>query len=429
MNRLQITNGHLIDPANAIDAPLDLFIEDGMVCGIGTAPDGFAPEQVINAENQIICPGLVDLRARLREPGEGQKGTIASETAAAARGGITTLCCPPDTLPVIDTPVLAAQIRQRAEASAKARVLPVGALTRGLDGRRLSDMAALQEAGCVGVSNADIPLANALVERHALEYAATFGISVLLRAEDPALKARGCAHEGVISSRLGLPGIPSTAESVAVATTLALVESADCTVHLHTLSTTSAVRMVEQARQQRLPLTADVAAHQLHLTEMDIEEFNSHCHLSPPLRSLTDRNSLRDAVARGVIGAICSDHQPHEAAAKNAPFGASATGLSGLETLLPLTLKLVDEGVMTLTDAIARLTCGPAGILGLPYGRLEPGRSADLCIFDPEQHWQLTAATMASAGHNTPFLGWEFIGQVTYTLLEGRIVYKRDHHS
>ncbi|MEJ1463569.1 MAG: dihydroorotase [Candidatus Sedimenticola sp. (ex Thyasira tokunagai)] len=428
MSRVQITNGRLIDPANGIDGEFDLYIEDGIISAVGTAPEGFSPDWVIDAADQIICPGLVDLRTHLREPGEEHKATIAGETRAAARSGITTLCCTPDTHPVIDTPAVVALIRRRAKQAGNARVLSVGALTQALGGKQLSEMAALQQAGCIGLSNADIPLANTLVERRALEYAATFGIITLLRPEDQDLKDGGCTHEGPVGTRLGLPPIPEAAETVAVARDLALATQTGSKIHFQTLSCGSAAQMIEQAQQQRIPVTCDIAAHQLHLTEMDIEGFDSNCHLSPPLRSLTDRNTLRDAVARGVIGAICSDHQPHEADAKAAPFPATATGLSALDTLLPLTLKLVHERVLSLTEAIARVTCGPADILGLPYGRLDPGRTADICIFDPEKNWILTEETMASNGTNTPFLGWEFTGRVTHTLFEGKIVYKRDNN-
>ncbi len=419
-----ISNGRLIDPANNIDDICDLYVINGKIASIGKASAEFSPDRTIDATGQVVCPGLVDLSARLREPGQEHKATIASETAAAAKGGITTLCCPPDTDPVIDTPAVVALMLRRAKQAGNARVLTIGALTQGLDGRKLSEMSALQQAGCVALGNGDIPLANTLVERRAMEYAATFGIITFLRPEDPDLKNSGCAHEGQVSSRLGLPGIPEAAESVAVARDLTLAEHTGCRIHFHTLSSGTATRLIEQS-QQHLPVSADVAAHQLHLTEMDIEGFDSNCHLSPPLRSLTDRNTLREAIAKGVISAICSDHQPHETDAKEAPFPATAPGISGVETLLPLTLKLVQESVLTLARAIARVTSGPAEILGLPYGRLDPGNSADICIFDPQQHWEFKQSEMLSAGHNTPFLGWEFTGQVTHTLFEGKIVYER----
>ncbi len=425
MRGIHIKNGRLIDPANGVDDLLDLFIADGRVCGIGDAPPGFTAEITIDAGNQIVCPGLVDLCAHMREPGEEHKGTIASETAAAAKSGITTLCCPPDTNPVIDSPAVATLIYRRAEHEGKARVLPIGALTKGLKGEELAEMAALKKARCAAVTNGRRPLASTLVERRALEYAATFGITVFLPPEDYHLRDNGCAHEGPVGLRLGLPGIPEAAETVAVARDVALAAHTGCHIHFRGLSCGSAVRMVQRARQDRLPVSADVSAHQLHLTEMDLTDFDSNCHVIPPLRSLTDRDLLRKGVAEGVISAICSDHQPHEPDAKEAPFPSTAPGVSALETLLPLTLKLVQEGVLPLSDAIARLTSGPADILGLPLGRLAIGAVADVCIFDPNEHWILKADEMVSHGCNTPFLGWEFTGRVTHTLLDGKIVFEK----
>jgi dihydroorotase len=421
---LSILNGRLIDPANHIDAQIDLHIADGKVHALGQPPAGFKPDSTIDASGQIVCPGLVDLSARLREPGQEHKATIRSETRAAARGGITTLCCPPDTDPVIDTPAVVELIRRRAKHSGHARVLPIGGLTKGLTGEQLSEMTALQRAGCAALSNGLNPLGSTLIERRALEYAATFGIVAFLRPEDDSLRNRGCAHEGIVASRLGLPGIPEAAETVAVARDLALAGQTGCRIHFRGLSCGTAVSMVRRAQHDGLKVSADVAAHQLHLTEADIEGFDSYCHVSPPLRTLEDREQLRSGVADGSIGAICSDHQPHEADAKKAPFPSTAAGISALETLLPLTLQLVEEGVLDLSEAISRLTCGPAEILGLPLGRLEIGASADICVFDPEQNWQLKEKEMFSCGHNSPFLGREFKGQVTHTLFEGRVVYK-----
>ncbi len=419
-----IVNGRLIDPANGVDAVLDLHILDGKVAALGAAPEGFQPATVIDARDQVVCPGIVDLAARLREPGFEYKATISSETAAAARSGITTLCCPPDTDPVIDTPAVATLIRRRAKQARKARVLSVGALTQGLRGEQLSEMAALQTAGCVALGNAQAPLVNTLVERRALEYAATFGITIFLRPEDKHLRDKGCVHEGVVAARLGLPGIPEAAETVAVARDLALAEHTGATIHFRGLSTATAVRMVRDAQAARLPVSADVSAHQLHLTENDLLDFDAQCHVTPPLRTPTDRDVLRQAVRDGTIAAICSDHQPHDIDAKEAPFPATAPGISALETLLPLALRLVEEGVLDLPTAVERLTYGPARILSLPYGRLEVGRIADICVFDPQAIWRLDRATMASAGRNTPFHGWEFAGQVTHTLFEGRVVYR-----
>ena len=420
---ISIINGRLIDPANEIDEVTDLHISQGKILAVGEGPSGFEAEQVIDASDKVVCPGLVDLSARLREPGQEYKATIASETRAAARAGITTLVCPPDTDPVIDTPAVMELIRRKAKLSGYARVLCIAAMTQGLKGKELSEMAALQQAGCVAVSNAYAPLGNTLIERRALEYASTFGIKVFLKPEDKHLRNNGCVHEGTVASRLGLPGYPEAAETVALARDIALAEATGAHIHFQRISTARSVRNINRARHEGVALSMDVAAHQLHLTEMDVDLFNTACHTDPPLRTLRDRDALRQAVASGQIQAICSDHQPHEADAKEHPFPKSEPGISALETLLPLTLKLVQEKVMSLPDAIARITCGPAEIADLPFGRLEAGRSADICIFDPEAHWTLTPETLCSQGKNSPFHNWEFTGKVSHTLFEGRITH------
>ncbi len=423
---ISIVNGHLIDPANGIDEPLDLHIQGQQIVAVGPAPDGFVADETIDATDRIVCPGLVDIAAALREPGAAAKGTLASETRAAARGGITTVVCTPDTDPAIDTPAVVELIHRTARKLRRARILTAGALTQGLAGQQLSNAAALKGAGCVALSNTRRPLANTLVERRALEYAATFGMTVILCPEDRHLRAGGCAHEGAVATRLGLPGIPSAAETVAVARDLALAEHTGARIHFHALSCAGSARMLREAQAAKLAVSADVAAHQLHLTEMDVEDFDANCHLIPPLRTLADRDALRQAVADGTIAAICSDHQPHEPDAKEAPFPETEPGISGLKTLLALTLRLVDEGVLPLSEAIARVTCGPSNLLDLPYGRLSIGAAADICIFDPRSHWTLKAREMASEGHNTPFDGWEFSGAVTHTLFNGRLVYQQD---
>ena len=426
MNRIHIKGGRLIDPANGIDDQLDLWLADGWVLAVGDPPQDFAPDQVIDAAGRIVCPGLIDLGVHLREPGQEHKGTICSEARAAARGGITTLVCMPDTQPVIDTPAVWELIRRRAKACGSARVLAIGALTQGLQGEQLAEMGALKQAGCVAVSNTRRRMASTLVSRHALEYASTFDLPVILCSEDPHLKASGCVHEGAVASRLGLPGIPAAAETVAVARDLALTEHTGSRSHFHTLSTGRAIEMIRQARRDGARLSAGVAIHQLFLMDTDVDGFDAACHVDPPLRTQSDRDRLRQALRDGDIQVICSDHQPHEADAKTEPFPLTAPGISGLETLLPLSLKLVEEGVLDLPTAIAALTAGPAQVLDLPLGRLEPGRSADICIFDPDAIWELDPENMASQGKNTPFAGWEFRGRVTHTLFEGRLTWSND---
>lgn len=420
--KISIMGGRLIDPANGVDQITDVHIAAGKVVALGQAPADFAVAKTIDAQGQVVCPGLVDLQVRLREPGQENKATIASETRAAARAGVTTLVCPPDTHPVTDTPAVVDLIRHRAEQAGFARVVSLGALTQNLDGEQLAEMSALKAAGCVGVSNAAQAISSTEVMRRAMEYAATQDLPVFLYAQDPWLAAGGCAHEGAVSVRLGLPGIPESAETIAVARELQLIEQTGVRAHFCRLSSERAANMIARAQHDGLPVTADVTAHHLYLTEMDIGFFDSQCHVLPPLRTQRDRDGLRIALQQGTVSAICSDHQPHDRDAKLAPFPASEPGISGLETLLPLALRLVDEGLLDLSQAIASITEAPANIIGLSAS-LAVGETADVCIFDPKQYWQLTPETMWSRGHNSPFFNWELKGQVTHTLLAGHLVF------
>lgn len=424
MTQLVLLGGRVIDPANGIDQVQNVYITHGRIVALGAPPADFAVQREILAQGRIVCPGLVDLSVRLREPGLEHKATIASETRAAAAGGITTLCCPPDTEPVIDTPAAAELIHRRAEQAGQARVLTLGALTQGLAGAQISEMMALKEIGCAGISNALQPIFNTLVMRRAMEYAATHDLTVFLHAEDHWLRNRGCMHEGAVSTRLGLPGIPETAETIALTRDLLLVEQTGVRAHFCRISSARAVHILRQSQDKGLPVTADVSAHHLHLTDMDVGHFNSQCHVIPPLRTRRDLDGLRAGLANGVLAAVCSDHQPHEPDAKLGPFMATAPGISALETLLPLCLRLVDEGVMTLIEALACLTSLPARILGIEAGTLDIGRVADICIFDPEPYWTLEPNKLVSKGRNTPFAGWEFKGRVTHTLLGGKLVYE-----
>lgn len=420
---ITISSARLLDPSSGVDQIGDLHIENGIIATIGDKPEGFSADQTIDATGLTLIPGIIDLNARLREPGLEQKGTIVSETHAAARGGITTVICPPDTDPVIDTPAVAELIRRRAKQSAASRVLAIGALTKDLKGEQLTEMAALISGGCIALSNARNPLANNLVLRRALEYAATWGITIIVNPLDKNLANNGCVHEGVVGNRLGLPGIPSEAETVAVATWLELAHHTGARLHFQQISTARSVDMIREAQQQDLAITADVAAHQLHLTEMDISEFDPNCHIIPPLRTLADRDALRGGVADGTISAICSGHEPHEQDAKMAPFPATEPGISSLETLLPLVLKLVEEKSIDLSRAIELLTSGPAAIAQLPYSCLKTGSAADLCLINLHENWVFKTNEMLSNGHNTPFDGWEFTGNVTHTFFEGRLTY------
>ena len=419
---IKISNGLVIDPANNIEAKHDIYISEGRIAAIGKQPDGFTVDETIDASDCHIIPGIVDLRARLREPGLEHKGTIASETRAAAASGITTLCIPPDTAPVIDTTSVTELIHQRAEEAGYAKVVTLAALTAGLGGEQLSEMALLKSQGnCVGVSNALSPVTNNLVMRRAMEYAASCGLTLFLHAQDEGLAGNGCAHEGAISTRLGLPGIPETAETNAISRDLLLVEQTGVHAHFCHISSARAVQMIARAQYDGLPVTADVTAHHLHLTEMDIGFFDSNCHVRPPLRTQRDREALVDALATGNLNAICSDHEPHDADAKLAPFGETEAGISSLETLLPLALRLTED--LSFSDVINRLTAQPAKILGIDAGTLSVGEKADICIYNPNTNWIMKTEEMLSAGRNTPFEGWEFKGKVVRTLLNGKTVF------
>lgn len=422
--RIAIKHGRIVDPANNQDRVTDLYIEKGKIVAVGNTPAGFTPNRTIDAKGKIVCPGLVDLSVRLCEPGYEHKATIASETTAAASTGITSICCPPDTYPVIDTSAVVELIYQRALKTNMARVYPLGALTHGLKGETLAEMHALKGAGCIGVSNAYAPLDNSAVLRRALEYAATCGLTVHLFCEDSYLRDQGVVHEGIMSVRLGLPAIPETAETIAVSRALLLVEQSGACVHFCRISSARSIELIARAKKQGLPVTADVSITHLHLTEIDLGAFNSHCNLRPPLRSQYDKEGLRKGLADGTIDAICSDHQPHDDDAKSAPFSMTEPGASTLDVLLPLTLQLARDNTLTLSQAIATLTIKPAKIAGIQAGHLSAGAVADICIIDPEKSWTVIKNNLLSAGKNNPFMGWELTGKVTHTLLGGRIVYE-----
>ena len=422
--RLKISHGRIIDPANNIDQTGNLFIDKGRILAIGRSPNGFKPQKEIDASNKIVCPGFIDLCARLREPGEEYKATIASETAAAVASGITSICCPPDTIPVIDTPAVVELIFQRSSTSKKSKVFPLGALTHGLKGETLAEMDTLKSAGCIGVSNAYAPIVDTEVLRRAFEYAVTCDITVHLYCEDDYLRNNGVAHEGPVSTRLGLPAIPETAETVAVSRALLLIEQTGARVHFCRISTARSIDLLAEAKARGIDVTADVGIAYLHLTDMDISSFNTDCYVLPPLRSQRDKEGLRAGLANGTITAICSDHQPHESDAKSAPFSLTEPGASTIEMLLPLTLQLVRDKNLTLLQAIATLTSAPAKIAGLDTGNLSIGSRADVCIFDPELSWTVARKSLLSAGKNTPFASWEMTGKVTHTLVDGKIIYQ-----
>jgi len=424
MSSVHIKGGRLIDPKNRVDAKQDVFVSDGKIAALGKAPAGFRAGRTIEAANLVVCPGLIDLSARLREPGFEYKATLESEMQAAVAGGVTSLACPPDTDPPLDEPGLVEMLKYRARNLNLVHVYPLGALTWKLGGERLTEMVVLRDAGCVAFSHADTPIPDTQMLWRALQYAATFGIAVWLRPQDGYLERGGVAHDGEVATRLGLQGIPAFAETIALSTILHLVRATRARVHLCRLSTAEGVAMVRAAKEEGLPITCDVSAHHAHLSEIDLGYFDSHCHVVPPFRGLRDRDALRAGLAEGTIDALCSDHAPVDEDAKQIPFAESEPGATGLELLLPLTLKWAKEMRIALPQALAAVTSRPAAILGVPAGDLAVGREADLCVFDADAHVKITPDLLKSQGKNTPFIGYELPGRVRYTLVGGQVVYE-----
>lgn len=403
-----LQNVRLLCPASGTDKVCDVRLEAGRITHLGSAPPA---DETLDARGQWLVPGVIDLAARLREPGAAAKATIASECKAAFAAGITTLVMPPDTTPVADTPAVVDRIHAKAAQAGGAAVRVLGALTLGLQGGALAELSALKAAGVVGVSNGLAPLANLLVARRALEYANGLGLTVHVVALDAALANGGCAHEGAMATKLGLAAIPAAAEVAAIRQWISLVEDTGAAIHFGRLSSARGAELVESAQARKLPVTADVAAHQLFLTDAALEGFNAMAHVIPPLRSVDDRDALRGALAKGVISAICSDHQPHEPDAKVNPFPLTEPGISALETLLPLALRLVDEGVLSPLQCAARLCTGPAAVLSLSLPRIAVGEPAVLTLIDPASSWTLHPHGMLSRGRNTPFAQQDFSGR------------------
>ena len=432
MNTL-IKNGRVMDPTSGLDMVCDLAIASGRIVAIGQVPVDFSPSNTIDATGCIVAPGLIDLSARLREPGHEHEGMLESELAAAVAGGVTSLVCPPDTDPVLDEPGLVEMLRFRAEKLHQARVFPLGALTRGLSGQALTEMVELTESGCVGFSQAEVPLANTQVLMRALQYASSFGYSVWLRPQEIHL-GKGVAASGALATRLGLSGVPVAAETIALHVIFELVRATGARVHLCRISSAAGVALVADAKAQGLPVTCDVSINSLHLIDTDIGYFDSRMRLDPPLRQQRDRDAIALGLANGTIDALVSDHTPVDEDAKTLPFAEAEPGATGLELLLPLACKwagAVGQNGAGLMRALAVLTCEPARVLGTALGplaasagQLVKGGAADICVFDPAAEWTVAPAALRSQGKHTPFSGYQITGRVRYTLVGGQLAYQ-----
>ena len=422
---LHIKQGRVIDPANQVDTITDLYIVDGKIASIGSAPHNFVSEQEIDAKGLLVIPGLVDLSARLREPGYEYKATLESELQAAVRGGITSLVCPPDTDPVLDEVGLVEMLKQRTLRAQKAKVFPLGALSLGLKGKELTEMASLQQAGCIAFSQADEIIADTSVLQRALQYAGSFGLSVWLRAQDAYIGKGGVAHSGPLASRLGLSGVPVMAETIALHTLFELQRSTGTRLHICRISSAAGIDLIRQAKREGLAITCDVGIHHVHLTDADIGFYDSNARLSPPLRSGRDRDAIRAGLLDGTIDAICSDHTPVDNDEKALPFAEATPGATGLELLLSLSLKWAEDsrGEVSLTQALAKITQDAARVAGIAAGNLSVGQDADICLVDASVRWPVSADSLTSQGKHTPFLGYDLPGVVKTTIVSGRIVY------
>jgi dihydroorotase len=433
MTRIVLQGGRVIDPASGRDEVTDVSIASGRIVGIGPAGD-FNAERVFDARGLVVAPGLVDLAARLREPGQEHEGMLDSELAAAAAGGVTSLVCPPDTDPVLDEPGLVEMLKFRARKLSRCRLFPLGALTRRLEGQALTEMVELTDAGCIGFAQVDVPLTDTLLLMRAMQYASTYGYTVWLRPQDAWL-GKGVAASGAVATRLGLSGVPVAAETIAMATIFELVRATRARVHLCRLSSAAGVALLRAAKAEGLPVSADVSINSLHLTDVDIGYFNADMRLTPPLRQGADRTALREALADGTIDALVSDHNPVAEDMKNLPFGEAEPGATGLELLLGLALRWGADHGLPLPQTLARVTSAPVQVLGdaigslaSSAGRLVEGGVADVCIFDPAAEWAVSPEQLHSQGKHTPFsfsaTGMLLPSRVRATLVAGGFAYE-----
>ena len=417
-----IRHGRVIDPGR-INGPADVLIQDGKIAQVATelvVPPGAT---VMDACGKWVLPGFVDLHVHLREPGFEYKETIQTGTSAAVAGGFTSVCCMPNTSPVNDNQSVTEFILDKARAAGLAHVFPIGAITKGSEGKELAEFGELKDAGCVAVSDDGKPVMNGMVMRRALEYARAFALTVVDHCECLHLSEGGCMHEGLVATELGLHGVPAAAEDVMVARNLALAELTGGRLHLAHLSTAGSVRMVREAKARGVKITSEACPHHFLLTVEAVREFNTNAKMNPPLRSRKDVDAIKAGLKDGTIDAIATDHAPHADFEKQREFDYAPFGIVGLETAWGLALTLVDEGTLSVEQVVALLTVQPARAFGLPKGTLAVGADADVTIVDPEAQWVVEPERFRSKGRNTPFAGWKLKGRVVTTIVGGRMVY------
>jgi dihydroorotase len=418
-----IKGGQVIDPGR-VNGPADVLIERGRISAVGPKLKAPADAKILDATNHLVLPGFIDLHVHFREPGFEYKETIATGAAAAVAGGFTSVCCMPNTNPVNDNQSITEFILEKARAAGLARVFPVGAITKGSEGKELAEIGDLRRAGCVAISDDGLPVMNSLVMRRAMEYAIAFDLPVVDHCEDLHLSEGGCMNEGLVSTQLGLPGVPAAAEDIMVARNLALAELTGARLHLAHLSTAGSVRMVRDAKARGITVTAEACPHHFMLTEEAVCGYNTHAKMNPPLRTWADVQAIKEGLRDGTIDVIATDHAPHAAQEKQQEFAAAPNGIVGLETAWPLTLTLVEEGVLALEAAVAKLTTEPARAFGLKHGTLAVGADADVVIANVQEPWEVDPARFRSRSRNTPFAGWKVKGRVAATLVGGTIVYE-----
>jgi dihydroorotase len=416
-----IKNGHIIDPANKVDGKFDLLVSDGKIAKLGKP--GSLPadgSEVVDAAGKLVVPGLIDLHVHLREPGYEYKETIATGTAAAKAGGFTAVCCMPNTAPVNDSRSVTELILSQAAKASSARVFPIGAITKGSKGDELAETGELRDAGCIGISDDGRPVMHAAVMRRALEYSKIFDIPVISHCEDASLAAKGVMNEGFVSTELGLRGIPNAAEDVMTARDIELAELTGAKIHICHVSTRGSVRLIREAKQRGVQVTAETCPHYFSLTDEAVRGYNTMAKMNPPLRTAEDVAAIRQGLKEGTLDAIATDHAPHAMDEKSVEFDAAPFGIVGLETSVGLSLKLVSDGVLTLSDLVMRMSTAPARIIRSGGGTLSVGAAADITIIDPEMEWTVNASEFQSRSKNTPFDGWKLKGKAVQTIVGGR---------